>query len=85
MSADNAVQSKRRCGARARTTGEPCRSWGMANGRCRMHGGTNPGPPKGNRNALVHGRYTADEKQRRRSLRALIREMAGLVPDAERG
>jgi hypothetical protein len=25
------------------------------NGRYRMHGGTNPGAPKGNRNALKHG------------------------------
>ncbi|MEK6724876.1 hypothetical protein [Sphingobium sp.] len=23
--------------------------------RCRMHGGTNPGAPKGNRNARKHG------------------------------
>ncbi|MFZ1775187.1 MAG: hypothetical protein WAT78_14670 [Rhizobiaceae bacterium] len=23
--------------------------------RCRMHGGTNPGAPKGNRNAWRHG------------------------------
>ncbi|MFN2099428.1 hypothetical protein [Altererythrobacter sp. MF3-039] len=23
--------------------------------RCRMHGGTNPGAPKGNRNAWKHG------------------------------
>lgn len=27
--------------------------------RCRMHGGTNPGAPKGNRNALKHGRKSA--------------------------
>jgi hypothetical protein len=24
----------------------------MKNGRCRMHGGTSPGAPKGNKNAL---------------------------------
>ncbi|WP_417592069.1 HGGxSTG domain-containing protein [Parasphingorhabdus sp.] len=28
--------------------------------RCRMHGGTNPGAPKGNRNAWKHGAYSAD-------------------------
>ncbi len=29
----------------------------MPNGRCRMHGGRSPGAPKGNKNALKHGRY----------------------------
>ena len=27
--------------------------------RCRMHGGTNPGAPKGNQNARKHGGYSA--------------------------
>jgi hypothetical protein len=31
-----------RCGAYARTTGTPCRSPAMLNGRCRMHGGKTP-------------------------------------------
>jgi uncharacterized protein YjcR len=31
----------------------------MPNGRCRMHGGTSPGAPKGNRNAWKHGKYSA--------------------------
>ena len=31
----------------------------MPNGRCRMHGGMSPGAPKGNKNALKHGHYTA--------------------------
>ena len=30
----------------------------MPNGRCRLHGGKSTGPPKGNKNALKHGRYT---------------------------
>jgi glucans biosynthesis protein len=30
--------------------------------RCRMHGGTNPGAPKGNRNAWKHGAYSTDMK-----------------------
>jgi len=29
----------------------------MDNGRCRMHGGTNTGAPKGNQNAKTHGAY----------------------------
>jgi ATP-dependent Lon protease len=32
----------------------------MPNGRCRLHGGMSPGAPKGNKNALKHGRYTAE-------------------------
>jgi hypothetical protein len=31
----------------------------MPNGRCRMHGGKNPGAPKGNTNAYKTGRYSA--------------------------
>ncbi len=33
--------------------------------RCRMHGGSSPGAPKGNKNALKHGRYTAQAMERR--------------------
>jgi hypothetical protein len=32
-----------RCGAKARTTGHACRAPAMANGRCRLHGGTSTG------------------------------------------
>ena len=39
--------------------GSPCQSPAMKNGRCRMHGGPSLGAPKGNKNALKHGRYTA--------------------------
>ncbi|MFL6799891.1 MAG: HGGxSTG domain-containing protein [Xanthobacteraceae bacterium] len=39
-----------RCLAQTRR-GTLCQSPGMTNGRCRMHGGPSPGPPKGNRNA----------------------------------
>ena len=31
-----------RCGAHARSTGEPCRAYALANGRCRCHGGLVP-------------------------------------------
>jgi uncharacterized protein YjcR len=48
-----------RCGARSKRTGEPCRAAAMKNGRCRMHGGKSTGAPKGNQNALKHGKYTA--------------------------
>src|SRR5215204_1330947 len=55
-----------RCGAMTRS-GNPCRSPAMPNGRCRMHGGTSPGAPKGERNgAYKHGRFTNEAIARRR-------------------
>lgn len=39
------------CGAKTRD-GDPCKALAMPNGRCRMHGGTNPGRP------IIHGRYS---------------------------
>ena len=67
-----------RCGARTRA-GRPCRSPAMPNGRCRLHGGLSPGAPKGNKNALKHGRYTAEAIASRREVAALIRAMRALA------
>lgn len=39
------------CGAKTKNGGT-CKSPGLENGRCRMHGGTNPGRP------ITHGRYS---------------------------
>ena len=61
-----------RCGGRTRS-GSPCRSPAMPNGRCRMHGGMSPGAPKDNKNALKHGRYTAEAIARRRIISGLVR------------
>jgi hypothetical protein len=66
------------CGARTRA-GTPCPTPAMPNGRCRMHGGLSPGPPKGSRNALKHGRHSAAEIARRREIGALIRRMRALA------
>jgi len=38
------MRLKRRCGAYARSTGQPCQAKALANGRCRMHGGLSTGP-----------------------------------------
>jgi len=54
----------------------------MPNGRCRMHGGLSPGAPKGNRNALKHGRYTAEAVARRREVAAILRAMKRLAGSA---
>jgi uncharacterized protein YjcR len=45
-----------------------------------MHGGAEgSGAPIGNKNALKHGRYTKEAIQRRKSLRALLREASSLI------
>ncbi|WP_416909164.1 MAG: HGGxSTG domain-containing protein [Polymorphobacter sp.] len=68
----------KQCGALTRA-GRPCRSPAMANGRCRMHGGTSPGAPKGNRNAWKHGLYSAETVR----LRALLRALRQELPDTQ--
>src|SRR4051794_13592345 len=71
-----------RCGAKTRK-GSPCQSPAMPNGRCRMHGGPSPGPPKGNRNALKHGMHTSEAIARRRAVAALLRTVKALVEEQE--
>jgi hypothetical protein len=46
-----------------------------------MHGGTSPGAPKGNKNALKHGRYTAEAISERRQIATLLRAMRLLAKD----
>ena len=73
-----------RCGAHARTTGEPCKLPAMANGRCRLHGGLSPGAPRGKRNgAYRHGRRTKEAIAQRREGRALLREILRLLTETE--
>jgi len=55
----------------------------MGNGRCRMHGGT-AGAPRGNRNALVRGRYSAEAIAHRREVAVLIRAMRSLAGASEK-
>lgn len=66
------------CGARTRS-GAPCHSPAMANGRCRMHGGTSPGAPRGNSNALKYGYYSAVAIADRRAIADLLRSMRSLA------
>jgi hypothetical protein len=50
--------------------------------RCRMHGGApGSGAPRGNKNALRHGRYTREAIQELRQLRALLRQSLILVEE----
>src|ERR1043165_4204597 len=71
------MHQSKRCGARSRRTGKPCRNGAMKNGRCRMHGGKSTGPPKGNRNAWKHGHYSGREQLRRVALRLLVKARGG--------
>ena len=68
----NPLQQAPRCGAHARTTGKPCRSPAMKNGRCRMHGGKAGRKP-------THGRYTQAAITRRREIRALLGLLSALI------
>ena len=66
-----------RCLAKTRK-GTACQSPAVkGRKRCRMHGGTNPGAPKGNRNAYKHGGYSAHTLKTIRSIKA----MAKLISD----
>jgi uncharacterized protein YjcR len=44
-----------------------------------MHGGTNPGAPKGNRNARKHGGYSAGTKEAVRYLKLIARVVRGSI------
>jgi hypothetical protein len=70
-----------RCGANTRS-GRPCRSPSVhGKRRCRMHGGaTGSGAPRGNKNALKHGRFTREAIARRKQTRELLRQLCELVP-----
>lgn len=68
---NKAVQTARvgnRCGAHARSTGEPCKAKAMPNGRCKNHGGMSTGPrtPEG-RKAIAEAtrqRMVSEERKR---------------------
>jgi hypothetical protein len=63
-----------RCGARAKRTGQPCQSPAIkGKARCRMHGGRSTGPPKGNKNALRHGKRSAEARAIRFHLAVMAR------------
>lgn len=63
-----------KCGAYCRTTGRPCRTPAMKNGRCRMHGGRAGRKP-------IHGRYSKATLAERREVRTLIRAVRAWLDD----
>ncbi len=72
-----------RCHATAKHTGERCRNAAAKGWKvCRFHGARG-GAPKGNKNRLVHGYYSAAAKAERREVREMIRGMGDLLKSAD--
>jgi hypothetical protein len=71
-----------RCHARSKRSGLECRAPAVrGHSVCRMHG-AGGGAPKGNRNALKHGEFTAEATALRREVLALAwmaRETLGAI------
>jgi hypothetical protein len=78
------LRNVRRCGAKTRR-GTPCKGPAMANGRCRMHGGPNPGPPRGNRNAWKHGQRSRAAVEERKARVASMRMMKHILRMLDKG
>jgi hypothetical protein len=84
-----AANAAPRCGAMKRRKKTPCGSPAMANGRCRIHGGTSTGP----RTAagieriraahLKHGMRTAEAIRQKKEAAALRRHIRALSKIAE--
>ena len=49
--------------------------------RCRMHGGTSDGAPKGNKNAFKHGKYSKVIIENRKRTMQLKREFRALLAE----
>ena len=64
-----------RCGAHARSTGNPCQAQALANGRCRNHGGLSTGPKTfaGRRAVAEATRKRMASGQRKRALEGFFR------------
>jgi len=79
-----------RCGARTRGGGA-CRAPAMANGRCRMHGGSSTGPrTEAGRSKIraartTHGGYGAESQAALRRTAAFIAETHALLACLRRG
>ena len=62
------MKTDQKCGARARSTGQPCVARAMLSGRCRNHGGLSTGP------RTEEGRSAIAMSNKRRATRGLVRE-----------
>jgi hypothetical protein len=69
-----------RRGAKTRS-GKPCISPAVGGKRrCHLHGGAaGSGAPRGNKNALKHGRFTREAYEERQLVRSLVQESRALI------
>ena len=67
----------RYCGAKARSTGEPCRGAAMKNGRCRLHGGLSTGRP------ITTGLGTRKNLQQKKNVSLLIRQVRDVIDSSK--
>jgi glucans biosynthesis protein len=76
------MRSSPRCGAKTRR-GTPCASPAVrGKKRCRMHGGAaGSGAPRGNKNALKTGFFTAEKLAMRRQFRQVMRATKKLTQE----
>lgn len=61
-----------RCTAKAKSTGQRCGQPAMRNGKCHWHGGKSTGAPRGNKNALKHGFYTAEQARLKKQVSLIL-------------
>ncbi len=79
-----------RCGAKTRRS-TVCQAPAMANGRCRMHGGSSTGPRTAERLARSrrarwkHGRYPAEARAEQNRVRDLLTESRKLLTQMRAG
>lgn len=73
------MKLKLKCGAHARSTGNPCQAQALANGRCRNHGGLSTGPKTfaGRRAVAEATRQRMASRQRKRALEGFRRWLEG--------
>jgi len=73
------VRQKIKCGAYARSTGNPCQAKALPNGRCKNHGGLSTGPktPKGRQAIAQATRQRMVSGQRIRVLEGFHRWLEG--------
>lgn len=73
------INEENRCLARTRR-GTLCQTPRIiGKKRCRMHGGTSDGAPKGNKNAFKHGKYSREVIAKRKNATKLKREFTALL------
>lgn len=71
-----------KCGAKKRKKQEYCKAPAMANGRCRIHGGLNPGAPTGERNGRYkHGKRTKKYEAEQRQMREIFKKAKAFIEE----